>query len=238
MPQIISNSKVQKQAHFCRTVVRDFYQERSLPINYLDLVLLGNWAVESMASREEQEYFRITGHPALFQPCFTAEAVSRACQTAKHTAPPAKQRGNPVNGILRAVGVRLQLLKHFSGSVTASVSVRRCTQPAQELRLGAGNGGLATGTRQLVAKPPRSFYDLPNKAFRAAQGAKWKGTWKLLWKSSFPMQSTAALAILKQICSDKNHRCLCSTKAQPTWFASWGPRTDFLQDRRALRVNM
>lgn len=147
-------------------------QERSLPINSLDLVLLGNWAVNQW---QAQEYFRITGHPALFLPCFTAEAVRRACQTAKHIAQdclPAKQRGNPVNGILRAVGVRLQLLKHFSGNMTASVSVRRCTQPAQELKLGAGNGGLATGTRQpvahLVAKPPKGFYDVPNKAYRAA----------------------------------------------------------------------
>lgn len=126
-----------------------------------------------------------------------------------------KQRGNPVNGILRAVGVRLQLLKHFSGNVTVSVSVRRCTQPAQELRLGAGNGGLATGTGQqvtpLVAKPPKSFYDVPNKAFRAAQGAKWKRNLEITSKKSFfPMQSTAALATLKQVCSDKIHTCLCS----------------------------
>lgn len=87
-------------------------------------------------------------------------------------------------------------------------------------KLGAGAGGMATGTRLLVAKPPKSFYDVPSKAFRAAQGAKGRGTWKKLDKASFPMQSPAALAALKQICSGESHMCLCSTKAQPAWLAS------------------
>lgn len=140
-------------------LLRSFSEkERCLPINYLDLVLLGNWAAESMASTEEQEHFRIMGHPALFLPCFTAEAASRACQTAKYIAQdclPAKQRGNPINGILRAVGVRLQLLKHFSGSVTASE--RRCSQPAQELSWELELQAWPLGQDNWLPNHPRAF---------------------------------------------------------------------------------
>lgn len=34
---------------------------------------------ESMASTDEQEHFRIAGHPALSLQRFTAEAARRAC---------------------------------------------------------------------------------------------------------------------------------------------------------------
>lgn len=138
-------------------------QERPLPINFWVLVLLGNWVAESTVSTKKQEYFRIAGQAALFLPCFTAKADRRACWTAKHIAYnclPAKKRENPVNGILRALGVRLRLLKYLSANMTASVSVGTCSQPAKKLELRVGKGRLGYQNRTqvvapLVAKPSK-----------------------------------------------------------------------------------